>query len=294
MSDSRSEQKIRFVENDEVNYIAFGAVPRQGADVAFKPSFLNTVFFAKDKGVIYVNGKRYGSTRELQGDRVVGYKPMSKDEPARLVVERDGERSDVDLFRLDSISPNTLKVLVGDDGNYKIGLNIDALLSKQEGNALMDMEGLALFLGIRRTEGGVSLGRYDREGGFHSFGEITGSDIVGSSLKGASIEEADSGMSVVRLHWTDGRCLDIPFADNTRTKVTDTVKRFAINGHELTEELWLSGNDISVGEPLEEPADNSFNTGDKISTALHKLNNRIADIESHPIVLETDILDWKD
>ena len=57
-----AENRINFYRGLESQYIDTDAVPRDGADVAFYPQFINGIFFAKDTGMIYINGKRYGTS----------------------------------------------------------------------------------------------------------------------------------------------------------------------------------------------------------------------------------------
>ena len=52
----KTENRINFYRGVESRYIDPDAVPRDGADVAFYPRFINGSLVAIDYGMIYING----------------------------------------------------------------------------------------------------------------------------------------------------------------------------------------------------------------------------------------------
>lgn len=270
-------QRINFYRGIESRYIIPDATPREGADVAFYPQFINGVFFAKDTGVIYVNGKRYGFSGNFNSENpseIVYSSPKNGDVPEISV---DGKN--VPLFRIYSGTPKSLKVDIDENKDYKISLDLKLSDSSFGNNAIStDGEKIGVFLGMKHKDNSIEFGSYDFEGNFNVFGSIEDTEFL-KRYPLESIRMIDS--SVLRMTWNDDNTkkgmntvVDIPLWN-----CIEEIRNYKINGKKISENPTLDGNDILVGIS-DEIKEHSFSEFDNIATALKKIDVRLNTIES--------------
>ena len=319
-----TENKINFYRGIESKYIDPDAVPRDGADVAFYPRFINGIFFAKDTGMIYINGKRYGNTSssfssmnpfsDTSSDSLKYKVKVSNGTTILIVYDSEGKIVDnVKLFRIYSGTPNTLKVDVDKNNDYRISLNLkDSVLSdfSVSGNRLVCTDNrFGVFLGMINdvSTNTIRFGSYDSSGNFLEFGSIYNTGFLEkSNLDSIMVTKNAEDASVLRFVWNDdithkglNTVVDIPLWDFYKKDIEE-IRKYMINGKKISDNPVLEGRDISVGDSSVEENDVSFSSDDDIATAFKKLNCRLNTIENQNVVPETKTetdsqgLVWKD
>ena len=305
-----AENKINFYRGLESQYIDTDAVPRDGADVAFYPQFINGIFFAKDTGMIYINGKRYGtsSTHSLSNpfsdssSNSLKYDVKVSDGTTILTVQ-DSEGKIVDnikLFRIYYGTPNTLKVDVDKNNDYRISLNLkDSILldsSIYDNHLACADNRFGVFLGMINdvSANTIRFGSYDSSGHFLEFGSIYNTGFLEKSdLDSIMVTKNAEDSSVLRFVWNDDKThkglntvVDIPLWDFYKKDIEE-IKKYTINGKKISDNPVLEGRDISIGDSSVEENDVSFRPDDDIATAIKKLNCRLNTIEIQNAVPET-------
>lgn len=305
-----AENKINFYRGLESQYIDSDAVPRDGADVAFYPQFINGIFFAKDTGMIYINGKRYGtsSTYSLSNpfsdssSNSLKYDVKVSDGTTILTVQ-DSEGKIVDnikLFRIYYGTPNTLKVDVDKNNDYRISLNLkDSILldsSIYDNHLACADNRFGVFLGMINdvSANTIRFGSYDSSGNFLEFGSIYNTGFLEKSdLDSIMVTKNAEDSSVLRFVWNDDKThkglntvVDIPLWDFYKKDIEE-IKKYTINGKKISDNPVLEGRDISIGDSSVEENDVSFRPDDDIATAIKKLNCRLNTIEIQNAVPET-------
>ena len=320
-----TENKINFYRGIESKYIDPDAVPRDGADVAFYPRFINGIFFAKDTGMIYINGKRYGNTSSSfssmnpfsdTSSNSLKYKIKVSNGTTILTVYDSEEKivDNVKLFRIYSGTPNTLKVDVDKNNDYRISLNLkDSVLSDSSvsDNRLVCTDNrFGVFLGMINdtSTNTIRFGSYDSSGNFLEFGSIYNTGFLKKSdLDSIRVTKNTEDASVLRFVWNDDKThkglntvVDIPLWDFYKKDIEE-IRKYMINGKKISDNPVLEGRDISVGDSSIEGNDVSFSSDDDIATAIKKLNCRLNTIEIQNAVPETKTetensqgLVWKD
>ena len=305
-----AENRINFYRGLESQYIDTDAVPRDGADVAFYPQFINGIFFAKDTGMIYINGKRYGTSSTYflsnpfsdSSSNSLKYDAKVSDGTAILTVH-DSEGKIVDnvkLFRIYYGTPNTLKVDVDKNNDYRISLNLkDSILldSSIYDNRLACADNrFGVFLGMINdvSTNTIRFGSYDSSGNFSEFGSIYNTGFLEKSdLDSIMVTKNTEDSSVLRFVWNDDKThkglntvVDIPLWDFYKKDIEE-IKKYTINGKKISDNPVLEGRDISIGDSSVEENDVSFRPDDDIATAIKKLNCRLNTIEIQNAVPET-------
>ena len=319
----KTENRINFYRGVESRYIDPDAVPRDGADVAFYPRFINGIFFAKDTGMIYINGKRYGTSSSFSSmnpfsdtsSDILKYKvKVSNGTTTLAVYDSEGKNIDnVKLFRIYSGTPNTLKIDIDKNNDYRISLNLkDSVLSDSSvyDNRLVCTDNrFGVFLGMINdvSTNTIRFGSYDCSGNFLEFGSIYNTGFLEKSdLDSIMVTKNAEDASVLRFVWNDdathkglNTVVDIPLWDFYKKDIEE-IRKYMINGKKISENPVLEGCDISVGDSSVKENDVTFSSDDDIATAIKKLNCRLNTIENQNVVpvtkTETDSqgLVWKD
>lgn len=301
-----AQQRVQFYRGLESNYISQNQVVGNGADVAFKSKYINGVYFAKDTGVIYVNGKRYGFCNSLDVDAftdVVYTYPKKDTNPKLEFKNSDGEVvKSVNMFRIYSGTPAMLSVDVDENQNYKISLSLKGAIAadkvKEADNALVanDDGEIGVFLGIERDEEKKVLNfvTYDAEGNARKFGSVNEGDYLKNTylkeVKTETVQKDDKDVKVLRFIWNDdltnsgleNTIIDIPI-ENIVGEYVSTINSYTINGKPISENPVLTGDDMIVGEIAENEwlpdAEGNYHyeysVTDTIALALKKIDARI-------------------
>lgn len=301
-----AQQRIQFYRGLEANYISKYQQKGNNADVAFKSKYLNGVYFAKDTGVIYVNGKRYGYCNSLDVEAFtdVLYTFPTKDTNPKLTFKNsEGEIiKDLEMFRMYSGTPSSLIVELDENNNYKISLDLKNALKTskvEDANNLIttDENGqMGVYLGIEHdTENKIlKFVSYDAQGEQQVFGEIAEGDYLKNTYlksveKASKIVDSDE-IDVLRFTWNEDltnqglspTVIDIPITDLVGEYVSE-YRNYTINGKKISTNPILNGDDIKVGaytadewKPDEEGVYHyEYDVNDTISLALMKIDERL-------------------
>lgn len=213
---------------------------------AFK--YANSIYFAYDKGVLYLDGSAYGVTDPTQFDRSivdVEYTPATKDNAASLTFKpasNSYESTVIYLPKVSSASQNLINVTSYDYGSscdYEISMKYDA----SSGIGVGD-DGLMLNVGLDYTDNKISL--KDKNG------NVIGAQIDATDFTKDKFLSSASYVTLVENEITGysaGNYLKLDFSTVNRTDGGETITGTDTIYVDVTKlNKYVAGKGISISD----------------------------------------------